>query len=328
MPDRPRVLATMPLPEAALVPVRALADVDVWRFTTRDELIEKLRDADLAFTNTIVPLDADVLSSAPRLRAISNFGVGFDHIDVPHATDLGIVVTNTPDVLTDAVADLTLGLIIALARRIVEGADFVRAGRWRRGEPPAPLGCDLRGKTLGIVGFGRIGVAVARRAQVFGMAVRYCDVRGEIEGAAGLATHCSLDDVLRESDFVTLHVNLMPETTKLIGARELALMKPSAFLVNTARGPVIDQPALVEALREGRIAGAALDVTQPEPPAVDDPLLSLLNVIVVPHIGSATRETRGAMLDLALRNLVALIAGEIPPCALNPEAWQAREGSA
>jgi glyoxylate reductase len=315
------VLLTMPLPDAALAAVRAAADVDVWRFTTHEELIDKLYDADFAFTNTMVPMDGEVLASAPRLRAVSNFGVGFDHIDVARATDLGILVTNTPDVLTDAVADLTLGLIIALARRIVEGADFVRAGRWRRGEPPPPLGCDLRGKTLGIVGMGRIGAAVARRAQAFGMTVRYCDVRGEIQGAQELATRCSLEELLREADFVSLHVNLTAETAKLVGARELALMKPTAFLVNTARGPVVDQAALVEALHDGRLAGAALDVTEPEPPDAGDPLLSLPNVIVVPHIGSATRETRAAMLALALRNLVALIAGEVPPCALNPEAW-------
>ena len=317
----------MRLPEAVLARIEEVAEVTVCGSQgppSREQVIAGVRDVDGVLSSTVVPVDAEVLEAGQRLRVVSNFGVGFDHVDVGAATERGILVTNTPDVLTDAVADLTLGLMLALARRIVEGALLVREGRWIGWNVRLPLATDLRGKTLAIIGLGRIGAAVARRAQPFGLSVIYHDVRGEIAEAAGLATYRPFDQALREADIVSLHVNLTPETTRLIGARELALMKPVAFLVNTSRGPVVDQRALYEALRDGRLAGAALDVTEPEPPDPADPLLQLSNVLVVPHIGSATRETRAAMLDLAVRNLVAGVLGQRPPCLVNPEVWSKR----
>ncbi len=264
------------------------------------------------------PITAEGLAAAAAggLRVVSTCSVGFDHIDVAAATRHGIVVCNTPDVLTAAVADLTMGLLLAGARRIAEADRFVRAGRW--GREPFGLAVDLAGKTLGIVGWGRIGRAVAERARPFGLRVIYCDVIAG-DGDEGRS---SLEELLATSDFVSLHVNLQESTRGLIGARELGLMKPGAWLINTARGPVLDWGALREALLAGRIAGAALDVTDPEPPAADDPLLQLPNVLVTPHLASGTMETRRAMAELAVTNLLEALSGRRPPCMVNPEAWR------
>jgi glyoxylate reductase len=266
----------------------------------------------------MVRIDSTFMDAAPNLRVISGFGVGYNNTDIDSATERGILVCNTPGVLTDAVADLTLGLILSFSRRLIENAVYVRDGGWGT-MPPPPLGFDLRGKTLGIIGFGRIGLAVAERAHAFGLDVVFHDMFQTPPAGYGDCLYLSLDDLLRRSDIVTIHTNLSPETHHLISTRELALMKPTALIVNTARGPVIDQRALYAALRDGRLAGAALDVLEDEPPAPDDPLLRLPNVLALPHVGSATTETRAAMLDVAVRNLVEALGGHEPPASVNPE---------
>lgn len=285
------------------------------------DLVAALADIEGLLGSAQLPVDAEVLAAAPRLRVVSNFGVGFDNVDLAAATERGIVVCNTPGVLSGAVADLTLGLMIALARRLPESERFVREGRWGKG-PALELGSDLAGKTLGIIGLGRIGQAVATRARAFGMEVCFYDELRDPPADASFCVYRDLADLLRESDFVSLHVNLSPETRAMIGERELRLMRPEAYLINTARGPVVDQAALVDALKQGEIAGAALDVLEREPPAADEPILHAPNVTLLPHIGSATRETRRAMLDLAIDNLLAALRGERPTCVVNPEVLE------
>jgi lactate dehydrogenase-like 2-hydroxyacid dehydrogenase len=264
-------------------------------------------------------IDADVIAAAPQLRVISNFGVGFDNVDLAAATARGIIVCNTPGVLTNAVADLTMALVLSLARRLPEAERFVREGRWLPGAR-MDLGSDVEGKLLGVIGLGRIGQAVAARAQAFGIRVCFHDVLREPPAGAAYCVYNELDDLLREADYISLHVNLSDVTRHLIGERELGLMKPASYLINTSRGQVVDQAALTKALEGGQIGGAALDVFEREPLRLDDPLLSLPNVIVLPHIGSGTRETRAAMLDLAIDNLLAALRGDRPACVVNPEA--------
>jgi lactate dehydrogenase-like 2-hydroxyacid dehydrogenase len=258
---------------------------------------------------------------------VSNFGVGYDNIDVPACTRRGIPVGNTPGVLTETTADLAWALILAAARRVVEGDRAVRAGEWRTWGPVLLLGRDVNGATLGIVGFGRIGQAVARRAAGFGMRVLYHArnrVAEDVEREMG-ATWLPLADLLAQSDFVSLNVSLTAETRHLIDAAALRSMKPSAILVNTARGPVVDTDALVDALRTGVIRAAALDVTDPEPLPADHPLVALDNCIVVPHIASATEATRGRMAAMAAANLLAGVRGERLPTPVNPEVYD-RDG--
>lgn len=290
----------------------------------KQDLLAALADAEGLLGSAIMSIDAEVIAAAPRLRVISNFGVGFDNVDLAAATARGILVCNTPGVLSDAVADLTLGLIISLARRLPEAERFLSEGSWGSGRM-VDLGVDLKGKTLGIVGLGRIGRAVAKRAHAFDMEIVFHDQFRDPPPDSSFCRYLELDALLRESDFVTLHVNLSGETRHLIDARALALMKPEAYLINTSRGPVIDQPALVEALQAGRIAGAALDVFEREPLPADDPLVTLPKVIALPHIGSATRETRAAMLNLAIDNLLAVLRGDVPACVVNPQALEVRE---
>jgi glyoxylate reductase len=266
-----------------------------------------LADADGVLISSNVPVNRHVISAAPRLRVISTMSVGLDHIDLPAARERGITVTNTP-VLADAVADLTLVLMTMLSRRIAEAMRAVTDGRWN-----VPLGGDLAGKVLLLVGFGRIGQAVARRALAAGMRVTYVDVRGDLRTTDGVENAGALHDALGEADFVSLHVDLNQQTRHLMGRTEFSLMKPSAFLVNTSRGGVVDQSALAWALTNGEIAGAGLDVLEEEPPAPNEPLLSMANVIVVPHIGSATTETRNAMARCAVDNLVMVLRQEGDP---------------
>jgi glyoxylate reductase len=264
---------------------------------------ERAAGADALLTLLTDTVDAAVLDAAPGLRAIANLAVGTDNVDVEAAKARGIAVGNTPDVLTDATADLTLALLLALARRIPQGAAQVRAGQWRTWEPAADLGADLAGATLGIVGWGRIGQAVARRAEGFGLEVVHSS------RSSGIA----LDALLERADFVSLHCPLTPETHHLIAAPTLERMRRGAFLVNTARGGVVDQAALARALHAREIAGAALDVTDPEPLPPGDPLLDAPNLIVVPHVGSATVRTRAKMAEMAVDNLLAALAGEPMP---------------
>jgi glyoxylate reductase len=254
---------------------------------------------------------------------VSNFAVGFDNIDVGACTARGVAVGNTPGVLTETTADLTWALLMAAARRLPEGDRYVRGGHWRTWGPMLLMGPDVHGATLGIVGFGRIGQAVARRAMGFGMRIVYHDLQQAspaLEAEYG-ATFMTLDGLLPQADFVTLHVNLSEETRGLMNAERLGWMKPSAVLVNTSRGPVVDSMALAEALKSGGIAAAALDVTDPEPIPVDHPLVGLDNCLIVPHIASASRATRGLMATMAAANLIAGVTGERLPTPVNPEVY-------
>jgi len=255
-------------------------------------------------------VDAELIAAAPALRVISNYAVGVDNVDVEAATARGIPVGNTPDVLTESTAELALALMLGVARRLAEGEAFVRSGEWTTWEPGLMLGRDLHGATVGIVGYGRIGQAVGRRLEGFGCELLTTRRRGGV----------SLDELLERSDFVTLHCPLTPETHGLIGDEALARMKPTAYLVNTARGPVVDTDALARALQDGEIAGAALDVTDPEPLPGDHPLLDAPNLLVVPHVGSATHATRGRMAEIAVDNLLAGLAGRPMPHSVNEDS--------
>jgi glyoxylate reductase len=312
-----RCFVTRRLPGGALDRLASEHEVDVWEEIAspppRDELLARARDAEGLLPMLTDRIDAELLDACPRLRAIANYAVGWDNVDVEAVTTRGIPVGNTPDVLTDATADLAWALLLASARGIASAADAVRRGEWRTWRPDGWLGHDVYGATLGIVGMGRIGRAVARRAEGFGMVV----VHTARSGGAGLG----LGELLERADFVSLHVPLTEETRGLIDDAALQRMKPTAYLVNTARGPLVDQGALERALREGWIAGAALDVTDPEPLPADHPLLGARNLLVVPHIGSATHRTREAMADLAVDNLLAALRGERMPHCVNPEVY-------
>jgi len=288
---------------------------------SREDLLGALAGAEGLLCSNALAVDAALLAAAPHLRVVSGYGVGYDKFDVAAATERGVAVCNTPDVLTNAVADFTMGAILAFSRRLVANANFVRDGDWSAHKAAPPLGVDLGGRTLGVVGYGRIGRAVAQRARAFGMHILFHDVF--TEPPDGLpAEWRSLPGLLRESDVVSLHVNLSEETRHLIGGTELALMKPSAILVNTSRGPVVDEEALAAALHTGRIGGAALDVLEVEPPPANAPILRAPNALLFPHVGSATAETRQAMLDLAITNLLAVLGGEPPPACVNPEVLE------
>ncbi|MDI3281633.1 MAG: D-glycerate dehydrogenase [Bacillota bacterium] len=321
--QRPKVLVTQAIPEEGLAILRQEAEVQVNEKEgplSREELLAALCDKDGVLAMLADILDREAMDAAPHLRVISNYAVGINNIDVPEATRRGIVVTNTPGVLTEATADLAWALLMAVARRIVEADAYVRAGKFTGWAPKLLLGGEVNGKVLGIVGLGRIGEAVARRARGFNMRVLYYQrTRRSPEEEARLGVeYRPLHDLLREADFVSLHVPLTPETRYLIGARELALMKPTAYLINTARGPVVDEAALVEALRARRIAGAGLDVFEHEP-ALTPGLADLENVVLAPHIGSATYETRAKMAVLAANDLLAALRGERPQHIVNPE---------
>jgi glyoxylate reductase len=268
---------------------------------------------------------AAMLGEASRLRLIALTAVGFDMVDVAAATARGVLVTNTPDVLTETVADLTFALLLAAARRVCETERWMRAGQWQT-LGVTPMGRDVHHATLGIVGLGRIGAAVAERARGFRMSVLYFDFvrREDLEREFG-CRFVSLQTLLREADFVTLHVPLLPQTSGMIGAAELALMKPTAYLINAARGPVVDEQALIAALQAGRIAGAGLDVYESEPVHSSSPLLAMENVITLPHVGSATEATRQAMVDLATDNVLAVLQGKPPLTPVNPDALSRRK---
>ena len=292
------------------------------RVLTRAELLDAVRGRDGVLCLLTDTIDAEVLDAAEGCRIFANYAVGYNNIDVEAATARGIAVTNTPGVLTDATADLTWALLMATARRLPEADRFTRAGKFEGWAPMMFLGGDISGRTLGIIGAGRIGTAVALRSRGFRMRVLYFDkMQNEaLEQAVG-AERVDFDTLLAESDFVSVHVNLDETTHHLIGARELGLMKPTAYLVNTSRGPVIDEAALVEALRNGEIAGAGLDVFEDEP-ALKPGLAELPSVVIPPHLGSATVGTRTKMATLAAANLVAMLRGERPPNIVNPEVLQ------
>jgi glyoxylate reductase len=305
-----RCFVTRDLPGAALDRLRERHEVDIWPERLPppyDELRRRTADAEGLLSLLTDRVDAELIEGSPKLRAIANYAVGYDNIDLEAATARGIQVGNTPDVLTDATADLTFALLLAAARRLPEATASARDGDWVTWEPDRHLGYDVHGATLGIIGLGRIGRAVARRAEGFEMTVLHTGAEGGT----------LLDELLERSDFVSIHCPLTTETHHLIDAAALQRMRPTAILINTARGPIVDQAALVTALREGRIAGAALDVTDPEPLPADDPLLTAPHVIVAPHIGSATHSARERMAQLAVENLLAALDGQPMPHAVN-----------
>jgi glyoxylate reductase len=303
-----KAFVTRRLPGDALERLAAEHDVEVWPEQLppgRDELLSRAPELDGLLSLLTDGVDAELIGAAPRLRAISNLAVGVDNVDLEAAAARGIQVGNTPGVLTDTTADLAVALMLGISRRLAEGDAYVRRGEWRTWEPGLLLGHDLHGATVGVVGFGRIGQAVARRLEGFGCEILHTSRRGGVP----------LEELLDRSDFVSVHTPLTAETRGLIGDEALARMKPTAYLVNTARGPIVDGEALVRALRDGRIAGAALDVTDPEPLPAGDPLLDAPNLLVLPHLGSATYATRERMADMAVDNLLAGLAGErMPNC--------------
>jgi glyoxylate reductase len=326
--SQPRVLVTRRIPDVGLDRVREACEVDLWEDDLpppRDELLRRVAGKDGLLSLLTDRVDDDLLDAAgPQLRVVSNLAVGFDNIDVPALTRRRIPGGNTPGVLTETTADLAFALLMAAARRIPEGVDYVRADRWKTWGPMLLMGVDIHAATLGIVGFGRIGREMARRGRGFGMRVLYHDVHpATTEDEAELeARGVGMDELLRESDFITLHVNLTDETHHLIDADALHAMKATAVLVNTSRGPVVDPGALADALRDGEIFAAGLDVTEPEPLPADHPLVSLPNCVVVPHIASASRVTRDRMAEMAADNLLAGLRGERLPTPINPEVYE------
>jgi phosphoglycerate dehydrogenase-like enzyme len=316
---RPRVCITIALEDRLNQEVDATCEaIHVSLPRPREELLAALGDIEGLLLLNREPVGVDVFDAAPRLRVVSGIGVGYDKFDVSEATKRGVAICNTPDVVTPPVADLTLAAIVMLSRRLFENDGFCREGRWGGRESRPPMGTDVKGKTLGVVGFGRIGKEVTRRARVFGMRTVFNDVFEVAPAGAPESTYRPLDNLLRESDVVSLHPDLNPTSYHLIGRRELALMKPTAFLINTSRGPVVDQDALTDVLKRGAIAGAALDVLEKEPPDPGDPIVALPNVLTFPHIGTFTTETRAAMREFAVRNLLAVLRGERPLACVNP----------
>ncbi len=326
MPTRPRVFVTRRIPEAGLAPIREACEVDLWPGELPpppNELRQRILESEGLVSLLTERIDSSLLDAAPRLRVISNFAVGYNNIDIAAATARGIPVGNTPNVLTDATADMALCLLIAAARCLTEARDYALAGRWRTWEPMGHRGQDLFGKTLGVIGMGRIGHALAHRCHGgWNMAVLYHDLHARPDAERDFnARRVDMDTLLAQADFISLHTDLNEKTHHLIGREQLARMKPSAVLVNTARGPLVDQAALIEALARHQIFAAGIDVTDPEPPAADDPIFRVPNLIVAPHIASATFGTRDAMARICAANLLAGLKGERLPECVNPEVY-------
>ncbi|HUM18607.1 MAG TPA: D-glycerate dehydrogenase [Candidatus Nitrosotalea sp.] len=326
--EQPAILISRLLPEPAVALARKRAVVDAYDVDAampRPELIRRLASKQGLVCVISEVVDQALLDACPDLRVVSNVAVGYNNVDVAACTRRGVVVTNTPDVLTDTTADFAWTLMMATARRLVEADRYVREGRFKQWEYMLQLGGDIHGKTLGVVGFGRIGRAMARRALGFGMRVLYQDaVAADAAVERELnATRVDFNALLRESDFVSLHTPLIPETRHLINAQSLRTMKKTAYLVNAARGPVVDEAALVQALKEGWIAGAGLDVFEEEP-KVHPGLIGLPNVVLAPHIASASLETRLKMAALAVENCLAVLEGKTPPTPVNPEVLSRR----
>jgi glyoxylate reductase len=320
-----KILVTGNLPAEVMDLLKGSYDVDVQREDRpmeRQRLLEAIADREGLLSMITDSIDEELLSRAPKLKMIANMGVGYNNIDVAAATRHGIPVSNTPGVLTEATADLAFTLLLAVARRVVEGDKRVRAGEFQFWAPFLFLGREVSGKTLGIIGMGRIGMAVAQRARGFDMPVLYHN-RSRFESTEEERLKVQyefLDELLRKSDFVSLHVPLTADTRHLISGKEIALMKSTAYLINTSRGPIVDEQALLTALQAGQIAGAALDVYEKEP-ALTPGLKELDNVVLLPHVGSATLETRTRMASMAAKNLMAGLSGQAPPNLVNPEVF-------
>jgi glyoxylate reductase len=323
--SKPKVFVTRVIPDKGLDIVREFCEVDLWQSELppgRDELLQHVRGIDGLLCLLTEKIGDEVMEEAgPQLKVISNYAVGFDNIDVSAATARKIPVGNTPDVLTDATADFAFALLMAVARRIPEAERYVLEGKWKTWGPMTLLGVDVQGATLGLIGFGRIGKAVARRAIGFDMRVIYYSPNEKNAYPDLNATQVEFETLLRESDFISLHIPLTPATRHLIGSEAFSKMKPNAVLINTARGPVVDSEALYQALKEKRIFGAGLDVTDPEPIPADSPLLTLDNIVIAPHIASASRMARDKMSWMAAQNLIAGLKGERLPNCVNPEVY-------
>ncbi len=323
--SRPKIFITRLIPAPGLKLLESTCDIDVWIDElppTREVLLERVRGVEGVLSLLTDKIDADIMDAAGlQMKVISNYAVGFDNIDIAAATQRRIAVGNTPGVLTGATADFTFALLMAAARRVVEAERYAREGRWKTWGPSILLGVDLSGATLGLIGFGRIGQAVARRAAGFDMRVLFHDPStGAVEGID--AEPVDLETLLGESDFVSLHAPLTPRTRGMINAETLAKMKPGAILINTARGPMIDQQALYEALESKHLFAAALDVTDPEPLPPNHPLYRLENLIICPHIASAGTQTREKMSIMAAENLLAGLKGERLPHCVNPQVYE------
>lgn len=325
------VLVTRRVPPRVMEAMQAACDVDLWDsedVIPRDELLRRLDGKRAAITLLTEKVDSEFLDAGEELAIVANYAVGFDNIDVEECTRHGVLASNTPEVLTETTADLTWSLLLTTARRVAEGDRFLRSRTpWIWG-PEMLLGQDVHGKVLGVVGFGRIGQAVARRAMGFGMRIRYFDIQPPpkaVQEELG-AEPRTFAELLAESDFISIHVALTPETRHLFDAEAFRKMKETAVLVNSSRGPVIDEAALADALREGEIFAAGLDVFENEP-EVHPGLLEAENAVIIPHLGSASVETRDAMGLLALENVVAAMEGRRPPTLINPELWERREGA-
>ncbi|GHS86207.1 D-glycerate dehydrogenase [Synergistales bacterium] len=322
----PKVYVSLPIQEAGLEVLRGKVDYKIWDgegAPNRDDLLRDLKDVEGLLSGLPVRVDSELLDAAPNLKVVSNYAVGYDNIDVKAATARGVCVTNTPDVLTPATADLTLALILASARRIIEANAFLRSGDWKVWAPELLVGREVSGSTLGVIGMGKIGQAVARRAKGFDMKIIYHDANHSSDAEQTLgAKYVTKEELLKESDFVTLHCVLNDETRNLIGEKELKTMKKTAILINAARGPLVDQAALFKACSEGWIWGAGLDVFVKEPVPLDEPLLTLPNVTTVPHIGSASRVARDGMARVSASNLLDAVSGKRPTNLVNVEVWK------
>jgi glyoxylate reductase len=324
--SKPKVFVTRVIPDKGLELVKDFCDVDVWEGElppSRAELLKRVQGVDGLLCLLTDKIDGEVLDAAgEQLQVISNFAVGYDNIDVSAATVRKIPVGNTPDVLTDSTADFAFTLMLSAGRRVLEGDRYVRAGKWQTWGPMLLLGIEMKGTTLGLVGFGRIGQAMARRAVGFDMRVIYYDPNETKSDPDIKATSVDFETLLKESDFISLHTPLTPDTRHLIDSEALSKMKPSVVLVNTSRGPVVDLDALYEALKFKRIFAAGLDVTEPEPLSADHPLLTLDNIVIVPHIASASTTARDNMAWLAAKNLIAGLKGEHLPNCVNPQVYK------
>jgi glyoxylate reductase len=326
---KPRVYVTRDLPERGLQIIKEKFETEVWGEYSpppKSMIIEKAKNVDALATLLSDKIDSEVFDAAPNLKIVSQLAVGFDNIDLQEATKRGIYVTNTPGVLTETTADFAWTLLMAAARRVVEADRYIHTGNWKVGWHPAMLqGRDVYGATLGIIGLGRIGVAIARRAQGFNMKVLYNDVyrRQDLEEKMNIK-YVEVEDLLKQADFVTVNVPLLKSTYHLIDEKKLRSMKKTAFLINNARGPVVNEKALYKALKEGWIAGAGLDVFEQEPTSTTNPLLTLENVVVAPHISSASYETRSKMSEMVADNLVAFFEGRTPPNLVNKDVTKVR----
>ncbi|AOY78955.1 D-glycerate dehydrogenase [Moorena producens JHB] len=324
--SQPKVFITRRLPDTRLEQLQQIANVEIWsdrQPPPYEILLNKVKEIDGLLCLLTDSIDQQIIEAAPSLKVISQLAVGYDNIDISAATIRGIPIGHTPGVLTEATADLAWMLLMATARRVIEADKFVRAGHWQTWEPTLLLGPNITGATLGIVGFGRIGQAVARRGRGFDMEILYYSQHrrdSELEESLGVK-YAEFDVLLRESDFITIHTALSQETYHLFSTPQFQLMKSSAIVINTARGAIVDPQALYQALSNGQIAAAALDVTKPEPIPMDSPLLTLDNLIITPHIGSATYQTRSQMATMAVNNLIAGLLGKRLPYCVNPQVY-------